>query len=73
MTVILNDRKYESKDNDEVGAKEVSEYFYKTIAEMNSLQIELVTGSYLVLGETALKQCAIIFSDTPLDSIAEGG
>ena len=63
VTVILDNRMYESLNNPEISAEKASEVFYEKIGGLERLKLSLIDGSYLVLGETALKRCALIFSD----------
>lgn len=60
IEVELNGKTYRSAVDEVETIREVASDIKVAVNEMNSLSLALEDGSYLVIGESALKSCAFI-------------
>lgn len=60
IEVELNGKTYRSAVNEVETIQKVASDFKDAINEVNRLSLALEDGSYLVIGEAALKSCAFI-------------
>lgn len=64
MTLHVNGLTFESKSEDGVDKEEAKNSVFKLINEMDKLEMECSDGSFVVIGEEAMKRAVLVFSDT---------
>ena len=64
MIVHYDGNTYETPSTDEVAAVEAVEALYSDLDRLNKLKLELKGGGFLLLGEDAVKRCAIMVMDS---------
>ena len=63
MTLLTNGFTFTSKVTDEVSVEEAKLSIYSVIEKMNKLEMECDDGSFVVIGEQALQNSILIFSE----------
>lgn len=63
MTLHVNGLTFSSPVTDEVSVAEAKAAIYENIENMNKLEMECDDGSFVVVGEEALKSSVIVFSE----------
>jgi hypothetical protein len=63
ITVKYEGEYYKSSHTDEVTAEEFKETLYNIAGQLDSFQMELEEGGYLVLASEAVKLCVFIIKD----------
>ena len=63
IELILDGKKYRSKESEKMKAKELADEVFNMIPDMDKFQIELTDGGHLVLGKDALQRAHLMFKD----------
>jgi hypothetical protein len=63
MTLHTNGLTFTSKVTDEVSVEEAKLSIYSVIEKMNKLEMECDDGSFVVIGEQALQNSILVFSE----------
>lgn len=64
MTLHINGLTFTSRVTDEVSVNDAKSAIYENIEQLNKLEMECDDGSFIVIGEAALQNSVIVFSET---------
>jgi hypothetical protein len=64
MIIHYDGNTYETPSTDEATVADCAEALYSDLQRMNKLKIELKDGGFLLLGEQAVRRCAIMVLDS---------
>jgi len=63
MTVYVNDMTFKTAVINDVSAQKAKDSLYRDIHSINKFSFEAQDGSFVVLGETALKDAVFVFGE----------
>lgn len=63
ITLHVNGMTFESPTTNEMSTEDAKSVIYESIESMNKLELECSDGSFVVIGEEALSNAILVFSD----------
>lgn len=63
LTIYTNGLVFNSSSNSDMSAEKAKTLFYAQFERMNKLEMTLEDGSFLMIGEEALKNAVLVFRD----------
>lgn len=64
LTIYANGLTFKSKQSNEMTAEEAKDVFYAQFEKMNKVEMELDNGGFLIIGEQALQNAVLVFSES---------
>ena len=64
LTIYVNGLTFKSKQSNEMTADKAKDVFYSQFEKMNKVEMELDDGGFLIIGEQALQNAVLVFSES---------
>ncbi len=64
LTIYVNGLTFKSQKSNEMTAEEAKDIFYDQFEKMNKLEMNLDDGGFLIIGEQALQNAVLVFSES---------
>ena len=64
LTIYINGQTFKSKAGNEMTAEKAKDVFYAKFEKMNKLEMETDDGGFLIIGEQALQNAVLVFSES---------
>ena len=63
LIIYVNGLTFKSKSTSEMTAEKAKDVYYAHLEKMNKLEVNLDDGGFLIIGEQALKNAVLVFSE----------
>ncbi len=64
LIIYVNGLTFKSKQSNEMTAEKAKDVFYSQFEKMNKVEMELDDGGFLIIGEQALQNAVLVFSES---------
>ena len=64
LTIYVNGLTFKSKSGNHMTAEKAKSIFYDQFEKMNKVEMELDDGGFLIIGEQALQNAVLVFSES---------